>query len=206
MSKNLEQFMRDHREEFDTDEPGAQVWKKLEQELTPPKQEAKVVSIKKSLGMTILRWSAAAAILVLAGLGVYHLVNPKPVTNGPVATVDQQAPAVKEEDVMQNINPTYAKEVYHFTQLIELKQSELKQIEKDQPELYHQFVGDVNKLDSSYNALKKELPSNPDPEQLLEAMIQNLRLQTDLLNQQLSIIKQIKDAKNKKHEKNSQSI
>jgi hypothetical protein len=201
---NLEQFMRDHREEFDTDEPGPQVWKKLEEELKPAKEEAKVVSIKKSLGMNLLRWSVAAAVLVFAGLGVYDLVKP---ADKPDVVVKKEEPTTpNEETLLHKINPTYAKEVYHFTQLIELKQSELKQIEKEQPELYQQFIGDVNKLDSSYNVLKKELPNNPDPEQLLEAMIQNLRLQTDLLNQQLNIIKQIKESKNKTHEKNSRSI
>jgi len=39
------------------------------------------------------------------------------------------------------------------------------------------------------------LPSNPNREQLLEAMIQNLKLQTELLNQQLLIIQKIKQAK-----------
>jgi phage shock protein A len=87
-----------------------------------------------------------------------------------------------------------------------LKQNELRQIEKDQPELYRQFVSDITQLDSSYNSLKKELPANPNREQLLEAMIQNLQLQTELLNQQLRIIKQIKQAKNKSHDNNSKTI
>ena len=82
--------------------------------------------------------------------------------------------------------------------MIELKQSELKQIEKDHPELYQRFVKDMNKLDSSYQALKTELPKNANRELLLEAMIQNLRLQTELLNQQLSIIKQL-NQKNKQN-------
>ena len=83
------------------------------------------------------------------------------------------------DPILKEINPGYAKEVYHFTQLIELKQNELKEIEKENPNLYKKFVGDINTLDSSYNALKKELPENPNREQLLEAMIENLRLQTD---------------------------
>ena len=30
MKKNLEDFIRNNREEFDADEPGPQVWKKIE--------------------------------------------------------------------------------------------------------------------------------------------------------------------------------
>jgi hypothetical protein len=103
------------------------------------------------------------------------------------------------------LDPAYAKEVYHFTQLIELKQNELKQIEREHPELYSQFVEDVHRLDSSYQVLRAELPANPNPEMLLEAMIQNLRLQADLLNEQLTIIKQIKKTKKDSHEKDTRS-
>ena len=116
------------------------------------------------------------------------------------------SPATAPDDIIREINPSYAQEVYHFTQLIELKQQELEQLGKDNPDLYKQFMSDINKLDSSYNALKRELPNNPNREQLLEAMIQNLQLQTGLLNQQLQIIQKIKQEKNNSHETNSESI
>lgn len=208
MSSHFEQFMRDHRDEFDHEEPAPQVWSKLEQQLKPAQQEAKVVSIKSTMAMKVMRWSVAAAVLVLAGFGVFHLLGPKPATQDP-ALADNRQP-VKEQPaadlMLKDIDPTYAKEVYHFTQLIELKQSELKQIEKDNPALYKQFLGDINKLDSSYNVLKRELPTNANREQLLEAMIQNLKLQTELLNQQLQIIQQIKQSKSGNNESNAKSI
>ncbi|MBO9632097.1 MAG: hypothetical protein J7578_03195 [Chitinophagaceae bacterium] len=187
----LENFIRDHRDEFDGEEPSPRVWKDLQMQVQPaPRKSAS----GKLITMNILKWSAAAAILLLAGLGVFHLIN-KPAAPG----MAEGKPT--REDLLQKINPTYAKEVYHFTQLIELKQEELKQIEKDNPELYQQFLGDISQLDSSYNLLKKELPSNPNREQLLEAMIDNLKMQTELLNQQLQIIQQIKQSKTKTHGK-----
>lgn len=204
MSSRLEQFMRDHRDEFDAEEPAPQVWKKLEKELIPaPEKKGKVFTMT-----TIVRWSAAAAILVLAGLGVFHLFNPQPSTstNGTKVAVKEGGPnQAQGDDLLKDIDPNYAKEVYHFTQLIELKQNELKQIEKDNPALYKQFLSDITKLDSSYKALRQELPSNANREQLLEAMIQNLRLQTELLNQQLQIIQQIKKSKSGSDE-NSKSV
>lgn len=191
----LENFIRDHREEFDGEEPSPRVWKDLQQQLQADANPApKKNSGGRVLTLTILKWSAAAAILVLAGLGVFHLID-KPT---PPGTAEVKP---KRDDILQKINPTYAKEVYHFTQLIELKQEELKQIEKDNPELYQQFLGDISQLDSSYNNLKKELPSNPNREQLLEAMIENLKMQTELLNQQLQIIQQIKQSKTQTHVK-----
>lgn len=202
MSTRFEQFMRDHRDEFDADEPAPQIWNKLEQELRPVSQQG-----GRTITMKILRWSAAAAILVLAGYGVFHLFNPQKGTDPQVA---QQQPGKKNQasgDVLlKDIDSTYAKEVYHFTQLIELKQHELKQIEKDNPALYKQFLTDITRLDSAYKSLQQELPTNPNREQLLEAMIQNLRLQTELLNQQLQVIQQIKKSKSRSDESNSKSV
>ncbi|WEK35306.1 MAG: hypothetical protein P0Y53_22675 [Candidatus Pseudobacter hemicellulosilyticus] len=188
----IEQFIREHRGEFDQEAPPAAGWKNIQQQLNP----APARGNGRLLPLTILRWSAAAAILVLAGLGVYHLVDRQP--TAPTARTQENA---KEKKLLQDINPEYATEVYHFTRLIELKQDQLKQIEKDNPDLYKTFTGDINKLDSSYNELKEELPTNPNREQLLEAMIENLKLQADLLNQQLQIIHQIKQAKQNKDDK-----
>ena len=189
----LEQFIRDHREEFDGDEPNPQVWKKLEAKLNPRQSGGRLVR------MNILRWSAAAAVLVVVAISVLYFFK------GP-AEVAAIVSKDSSNDIMEEINPDYAKEVYHFTQLIEIKQSELKKIEKDQPELYKEFLSDITTLDSSYNALKKQLPENPNREQLLEAMIENLRIQTDLLNKQLQIIKKIKQSKQVSDESNSKSI
>ena len=211
MSTRLEDFISNNREEFDNDEPAPQIWNKLENQLKTS-SNAKGIVIR----MNFMRWSAAAAVLVLAGLGIFHLLSKSTgnsITGSQVSSVNPPANDnasnnlnSSNNDILNDINPTYAKEVYHFTQLIELKQSELKQIEKDHPGLYKQFVSDINKLDSSYNSLKKELPDNPNREQLLEAMIQNLRLQTELLNQQLQIIQSIKQSKSNTNASNSKSI
>ncbi|HMF70288.1 MAG TPA: hypothetical protein VK616_02375 [Flavitalea sp.] len=200
MNKRLEDFINENREQFDTDEPAPHVWKNIEKDLVGAEKKTffKIPSFQ--------RWVAAAAVVISISTGAYFILSPKnnvadlSNNNGP----DQ--PAATQKDILDQINPTYAKEVYHFTQLIELKQNELKLIEKDQPELYRQFMSDITQLDSSYNSLQKELPANPNREQLLEAMIQNLQLQTELLNQQLRVIKQIKQSKSKTNESNSKSI
>lgn len=193
----LEQFINDHRREFDGEEPDPRIWKRVNDEINSKKKPGRVFKLNR------MQWSAAAAIIIVIGGSILYmnLNNGIKTPPGSGTTVQTEAPA--QSDIISDINPTYAKEVYHFTQLIELKQTQLKQIEKDDPVLYKQFMSDINKLDSSYLKLKEELPSNPNREQLLEAMIQNLQLQTELLNQQLQIIQKIKQSKN---ESNSKSI
>jgi hypothetical protein len=98
------------------------------------------------------------------------------------------------------------KEMYYYAKLIELKHEELKTLEKDEPLLYRQFSGDVQKLDSVYHSLKTQLPKNSNREQVIEAMISNLQLQIGLLNKQLDIIKQIKHSKKSAYEKAFKSV
>jgi len=98
------------------------------------------------------------------------------------------------------------KEMFYYAKLIELKHEELKTLEKDEPLLYRQFSGDVQKLDSVYHSLKTQLPNNSNREQVIEAMISNLQLQIGLLNKQLDIIKKIKHTKKSAYEKAYKSV
>jgi len=198
MSNRLEKFVQDNRDAFDSDEPRPQLWKNLVEQLGETKNDERVFHLN------FLRWTAAAAVIIMM-LGMFLYMHHDRV-EGSIAKVDTSSSAASPDQVLNELDPNYAQQVYHFTQLIELKQNELKQIEKEHPELYHQFVRDINKLDSSYQALKMELPRNANRELLLEAMIQNLKLQSDLLNQQLFIIKKINQSNSKENDNNSKSI
>ena len=114
---------------------------------------------------------------------------------------------IKKNDVVPaDPNADAKEEMYHFAKLVEIKQHELKSIEKDEPLLYKQFSGDVNKLDSVYHSLEHKLSAKQNSEELLEAMIQNLQLQMGLLNHQLKIIQQINHSKKSAYDKAYQSI
>jgi len=230
MSNRLEQYIKDHRDEFDTEEPSPAVWEKI-QYPSKPFTEGNVRVVR----LRIIRWAAAAAIIILAGTGLW--IGTRPKTNNlpevaanrssssdsgtkqnPVTAADTagqqlavQQPSSNEhkknEDTASlDSESLIREEMNHYASLVELKHKQLKSIEKDEPLLYKQFATDVNKLDSVYNGLKKQLPKNPNREQLLEAMIQNLQLQMGLLNHQLDIIKQINHSKKAAYEKAYKSI
>ena len=234
MKSRLEQFVRDHREEFDADEPGKKIWEKIEFQLEPAKKKpASVVRMMR------VRWSVAAAVILLLAGGVWYFTNvisqksPQMATNNlpkaatpdantpkdPPATKGQDEPATQpiarehpplaattERTPEESPEAIYKEEMGHYARLVELKHKELKTIEKDEPLLYKQFAHDVNKLDSVYRTLEKELPQNPNREQLLEAMLQNLQLQMGLLNHQLDIIKKINHSKKTAYEKAYNSL
>jgi len=193
MKSRFEQYIEQHRDEFDSEDPSPASWQHLQAKLTGEKKPVIKHLFFKS-------WLIAAAMTGIAALLVFTLLK------SPSSDELALTSPVGNNELLNEINPTYAKEVYHFTQLIEIKQNELKKLQKADPVLYNQFIKDITRLDSSYNALQTQLPENPNREQLLEAMIQNLRLQTDLLNEQLLIIQKIKQSKNRINETNSKSI
>ncbi|MBS7565990.1 hypothetical protein KHS38_16405 [Mucilaginibacter sp. Bleaf8] len=175
MSKRLEDFIKANREEFDDLEPRADLWSRIEAQMpadetvTLQKREAKTFS----LGF-VLR--VAAITIMVMGIGfMFYLRSQK--QNG----VNLAA-----------INPQYAKQQVQYASLIESKRNELKELTKADPQLYREFSSELAKMDSSYTKLKRDLATSPNQERVLRAMIRNLQIQTQVLNQQLQVIEQFK--------------
>jgi len=184
MSNKLKNFISDNRKAFDDEIPSGKVWENIEASFTEKKK-------KKFILTPLYKWSMAVAAVLIVVLSAYFFVMKEP--KGKIDTV-----ATETEIDDPQIN--------QFVKMIDTRQEELKSLAKDQPELYQQFATAINQLDSSYNSLKNQLSATPNKEMLLEAMIQNLQLQLNVLNQQLNIIHQIKESKKNSHEKNDQKI
>lgn len=195
MSRKLEKFIGDNRHEFDAAVPSDKVWENIAAGFGDGKKK------KRSILTPLYRWSIAAAIIISAGLTTFLMLKNN-------KTADPITVSAKNDSIndINAIAPEYAPEVNEFAKLVILKQEELKALAPEQPELYRKFSTDINQLDSSYKSLKNQLNVSPNHEMLIEAMIQNLQLQLNVLNQQLNIINQIKQSKSNSHEKNNQTI
>jgi hypothetical protein len=177
---DLKQFIDENRAAFNSAEPGAHLFRKIQEQLPGSNS-------KKKPFWRQFRWAAmVGAIMLVSGAFYFSFIKNSKTVAG------NSEPLAYELEIKEIGDPVYAKQIYHFKELIGLKQNELKQLEREYPQLYREFMGDIHQLDSSYQALKLNLGENPNREMLLEAMIQNLQLQSDLLNKQLLIIKEIK--------------
>jgi len=221
---NLEDFVKNNREDFDKFEPGPVVWNNIQHAMKKPAETKGIL-----ISMKVLRWSAAAAIILALGAGTWYYMNnnkknadnlarakEQPATNNlpevaqkeikketPFVPDNKDSVMVKPDTQLAQTddNADANEELAHYARLVEIKQNQIKKIKNDEPLLYKQFAGDFNKLDSTFHILKKQLPVNPNREQILEAMIQNLQYQESLLNQQLNIIKKINNTKKEAYEK-----
>lgn len=185
MSNKLKKFIWDNRKAFDDAVPAPKVWEHIEASFAPQKK-------KKFILTPVYKWSMAAAAMLVLASGIYFLSNRD---KGEII-----AAAKTDSTDMHTFIPE-APEMVQIVKMIDARQEELKMLTKDQPGLYQEFSTAIDQLDSSYNNLKSQLGATPNREVLLQAMIQNLQLQLNVLNQQLTIIHQIKEAKNNSHEK-----
>ncbi len=180
MSKRLEDFIHDNRNEFDDLEPRAGLWLNIEKRLDFDEQ-LPVKSKRKtfSLGF-VLR--VAAMIIMIMGIGfIFYIRN----ENKAGAAVN-----------LTKINPEYAKQQVHYASLVKQKRNELKEVAKIDPQLYKEFSGEIAKMDTTYKKLTSQLKTSPNQERVLRAMIRNLQIQTEVLNQQLQVIEQFNQYKN----------
>lgn len=196
MSDKLKQFIDENREAFDGAAPQPKSWDALEQKINTGRHQKKIgaFSFRKPMA-----WAASFAGLVIISATIY-ISQQRNQKND--ITLSPDGDQHETTDIIDPIlDPIQARQITQFEEIIELKQSELKLLEKEEPELYREFISDINSLDSAYASLKTTLQDNPNRELLLEAMLNNLQLQSDLLSRQLKIIKEIKQQKKYRHEK-----
>ena len=196
MNSELDKFISKNREQFDEAEPSAEIWNKIEKNL-PHKKTAKLFSLKE-----MSKWVAAAAVVCITLTSIYFLYFRK----DKVEIVKNEKPAdnnnsTSPADDLAGITPEYAAQAQQVYQAIETKQQELKAVTADQPALYHQFLGDLRVLDSSYRMLQIQAAQTPNRDVIVKAMLQNLQLQMELLGRQLMIMNEIKNKKTQQNEK-----
>ena len=155
MKDQLEDFIRQNRNAFDDREPSEMVWANVEKNVTFAK--------KTSIWNSVVVWRAAAIVFMV--LSIYLLV-PK--------TISKQHDVAMSEfsDVEQ----------FYFQQISE--KTELIKEFKSREEGMNGFTHDFKQLEAMYMVLKEEMKNRPS-QKVKDAMVLNLLVQIDLLNQQL---------------------
>jgi len=170
MNKRIEEYIREHRKAFDVESPSDQLWSKIENELNQEK-------IKKPFRVPL--WLGIAASLIVMVTITFIFIYPNKEKHPDIAAV----------------SPAFAKKELKFASLIEEKRDSLQVYAKENPALYEQFSADLDKLGKDYELLKKELKDSPNQHFIVNAMVKNLKLQLQVINQQLAIISEVNQYK-----------
>ncbi len=174
MNDDLEKFVRAHREEFDGESPNESIWEKIDEAIG---QDLK----KKRFSYTHL-WRAAA--IFFFACSAYLVFQLKYESNKPIGD---------ETIASSSLNSEFAETEAYFITEIAQKEADIAAMNQLNPALIASFKSDINALDSIYTDLKKELSLNSN-EQVVNALIQNLQLRMKILNEQLQILENVKNA------------
>ena len=164
--RKLEDFMRDNRDDFDSELPSPELWERIESKLEK-KEKVKHKFLKIA--------SAIAAILVLALIGTYML-KPQPDNYRRYANISD--PEIKD---LLETEAFYSKEVNS-------KMNEIQKCYKIYPELKMDIEHDMNDLNNMYRELEKDLDDNLYNREVIEAMIQNNRFRLEMVDRVLNQI------------------
>lgn len=155
MKDRLEEFIRDNREAFDDKEPSEKVWTNI---------SASLRMRRTNVWDSVALWRAAAVIfMVLCG----YLLIPKE----PVNTIAKDNVSAEFADV----------EAFYFRQISE-KVEMIDEFQKN--EGLNGFTHDFQQLEAMYMVLKEEMKTRPS-QKVKDALVLNLLVRIDLLNQQL---------------------
>jgi len=170
MKDQLDDFIQKNRAGFDDKEPSEKVWKNIESSLT---------FASKNRWNAVVWWRAAAIIFM--ALSAY-LLMPKQVTKSQTSEL-----AASE---FSDVEAFYVQQISEKVELIDGFQKN---------EGLNGFTQDFKQLEAMYMILKEEMKSTPS-QKVKDALVLNLLVRINLLNQQLYKLDQEYGKKEKKDE------
>jgi hypothetical protein len=156
MKDELEDFIRKNREAFDDREPSDKNWRNI---------EASLKMQNRGWWNSLTVWRAAAVIFM--ALSIYLLVPKKP-----------GASHLAEDASMKEFNDVEA----FYTQQISQKVDLIDEFQHS--EGLNGYTQDFKQLEAMYLVLKEEMKVRPS-QKVKDALVLNLLVRIDLLNQQL---------------------
>ncbi len=174
MSDRLEDFVKQHREQFDLHEPDPSIWLKVSTGKAP------VVTERRPLHWLRI---AAAIAMIFAGstAGIYYLTGNK-------AETDQYG-----SELYMEIRETEA----YYTHMVSQRYEELRPYLASDPAASEMLTADMEELDEVYSELKEDLKDNASNPEVIEAMILNYRVKLEILEE---VLNQLKEKENQGYE------
>ena len=166
MQDKLEDFIKDNKEQFDTETPRGAVWNTIEKGLNR--------NASAKYNSTHWFWKIAVAVLLIA---VVYLGSEKYFGTA----INQGSTTMQEFKEIETI----------YTQMISDKKSELSE-EVEAGEYFSFLEADIQSLDQSYEELKTTFESGQETPQLKSALVHLLKQKLYLIEKQLEILEETK--------------
>lgn len=168
----LEDFIRENRDQFDTLEPSPDMWGRIQKAQKKP-------TIKPWRSITA-KAAAVAAIFMLGYLFSLWMGH-----QGPSELLTEETTETTPELIM------FKEARIYYSSLISDREQQLFHLTADNKQLQEEIKEEFMHLDRSFKSLENDLSDQVAGEEILEAMIQHYRLKLDMLEDMLSQIKSV---------------
>jgi hypothetical protein len=179
MKDRLEEFINEHRSEFDNREPSDRVWSKIRRDAESASRDSAGKSFGRGLFTAVSIWRAAA--ILFFGLSAYLLITNQ---------YTQKREVSKLQLEFRDLESFYGNQIAEKAAFID----KLETAYDDD-----QFSQDVQKLEAMFEVLKEEMKTSPS-EQVKDALILNMLIRIDLLNEQIKKLEDLRKEDNGKVE------
>jgi hypothetical protein len=170
MNDSLKEFIHRNRERFDDREPNERGWENIESRL--PK-------LSPSLWNSVVVWRSAAILVLSVSMFLFFF----PI--GRASKKEQAAIRVEFKD----LESYYSNQIFEKKELVTQFQSETGLTEDE-------VTQNIQKLEAMYQVLRMEMEKRPSQD-VKDALVLNLLVRIDLLNQQLNKLDRQIDAPEK---------
>lgn len=147
----------------------------------------------------IYLWMKIAAVFIVAGgiaLWAYNNAFAKADTNGTQlveTAVEEEKQRVAEPDILLSaISPEFKKIENYYLASVNLEIARLE-ITDDNKELIDAFMKQLAELDEEYKLLNQEITESGVSEEMVNAMIENLKLRVELMLKLKAKLKELKE-------------
>ena len=144
----------------------------------------------------IFLWMKIAAVLIVAGAIVMMVYNnafakaeDAPIVQAPL----EDKETVEPEILLSAISPEFKKVEDYYLASVNLEIARLE-ITDDNKELIDAFMKQLSDLDAEYKSLNREITESGVSEEMVNAMIENLKLRVELMIKLKAKLKEMKNA------------
>jgi hypothetical protein len=166
----LEEYIRKNREELDRYDLSPEIWNGMRKELHGKRSHR-------------FRWLPAAAMIVVVftTAALFYVYQ---------RDSDPSSPVRDTGLLLMKANPQLMETELYYNNLVSTLYSEATPLLSGHPDIEKELIYDLSQIDSICADIKKDLRDNVANQEVIEALINNYRIKTHILEDMLELLKQ----------------